>query len=144
MTSYVLSGYEVINNRCYKFHTHGVLWLQANRTCASEDAYLAVPNDAEEVKVLVDLFARYPPSVITGCEWKERVAIGVYRDSEDVWRTCDGKLYLSDFEKRGSVEVRLYLCFFVFVRTRLFLNRFEQFFFYLKGYTCFQIGPIIF
>ncbi|XP_026333047.1 hemolymph lipopolysaccharide-binding protein-like [Hyposmocoma kahamanoa] len=70
--AYKLHG---ILNSCYKFHPEPRKWSEAFKTCSAEGAYLAIVNSDEEVEHLKNLFAEYPPKILTS-DYKDCVFLG--------------------------------------------------------------------
>lgn len=88
--------YEKRTNKCYKFHNKPKTFMPAFFTCSAEGGHLAIINNEEELKVINEIHALYPPSKITGHNDKYSAFLGFYYE-EDVgdWTTIHGDSILA-------------------------------------------------
>ncbi|KAJ8727841.1 hypothetical protein PYW08_016226 [Mythimna loreyi] len=70
---------------CYKIHHDRYTWTRAYSICASEGAYLVILNDAEEARIVKDLFPPPPSTPLDG------FFIGLRAwGKERIWTTIQG------------------------------------------------------
>ncbi|KAJ8730416.1 hypothetical protein PYW07_017454 [Mythimna separata] len=80
---------------CYKVHKKVQTWTRAYGICASEGGHLVILNDAEEARVVMDMFPGQP----VGETW-DRFHVGLRAWTEDrVWTTINGERFEDVFNK---------------------------------------------
>lgn len=75
-----ISDYISYSNvgKSYKFHDKPQKWFDARKTCLKENATLAMPKNEIEVSVLVELFKKYPTSILENVYQPEFVLLSFH------------------------------------------------------------------
>lgn len=85
--------------KSYKFHKNPQNWTDARNTCRREHAILAMPDNENEVSLLVELLNTYPASTLKNVKRPEFVLLGfhdIFKKGDYVTDQGNDVLYLFD------------------------------------------------